>query len=352
MKLRLLGKIIYSMKNIKYPLLFLILFCILSCKSKKNIPDVSAIKIDLKIERFENDFYKADTTNLAKSFEILQQKYPTFFIDYLYQVLGLMPQSDSTLSQAKLFLRDSLYNVIYKDATAKFQTLNAVKSELELGLKLTKYYFPNYQIPQKLITFIGPLDGVGTALTSDHSLAIGLQGYLGKDYFAYQNGYIAQTYPAYKTRKFEPEYIATNCIQSIINDLYPNKNIGRPLAERLVDEGRRLYVLDALLPNTEDTVKIGYTANQLSECIKNEKVIWSFFVQQNLLFEREPSKVSPYVTDGPKTQELSETSPGNIGQFVGWQIVKKWIEKNPKTTMQQLMQMPTMTIFNEANYSP
>ncbi|MFY7965196.1 MAG: hypothetical protein ACOVO1_09890 [Chitinophagaceae bacterium] len=323
-----------------------------SCKNKKNIPDVSAIKVDLKIERFESDFFKMDTENIAKSLDLLNQKYPSFLKDYLYQVLGLMPQPDSVISQTRLFLEDSLYRTIYQDATKKFSSLDNVKAELTLGLQLTKHYFPQYNLPKKLITFVGPLDGVGTALTSDHSLAIGLQGYLGKDYEAYQNGYIAQTYPAYKSRRFEPQYIATNCVKNIIEEIFPDKSNGRPLAERMVEQGRRLYVLDMLLPKTADSVKTGYTQSQLTQCFDNEKTIWAFFVQGNLLFEREPSIASPYVTDGPKTQELSETAPGNIGTFIGWQIVKKWMDAHPKTSLETLMQTPTMTIFNDAGYKP
>ena len=107
-----------------------------------------------------------------------------------------------------------------------------------------------------------------------------------------------------------------------------------------------------MLPNTAESIKTGYTQQQLDGCYKNENAIWSYFVQANLLFEREPSVVSPYVTDGPKTQEISEAAPGNIGQFVGWQIVKKWMTANPKTPLEQLMQMPTTTIFNDAGYKP
>jgi hypothetical protein len=323
-----------------------------SCKGKKNIPDVSGIVVDLKVERFEADFYKIDTTQMVQSLDELNKKYQAFLPDYLYQVLGLIPQPDSVISQLKLFLRDSLYRTIYQDATKKFAGLNDIKTELIFGLQLTKHYFPKYNLPKKLITFVGPLDGVGTALTSDHSLAVGLQGYLGKDYDAYQNGYIAQTYPAYKSRRFEPQYIATNCIKNIIEELFPDKSNGRPLAERMIEQGRRLYVLDMLLPKTADSVKTGYTQSQLEQCFDNEKTIWAYFVQGNLLFEREPSVVSPYVTDGPKTPELSETSPGNIGTFSGWQIVKKWMEAHPKTSLDELMKTPTMTIFNDAGYKP
>jgi hypothetical protein len=323
-----------------------------SCKSKKNIPDVSAIKINIKIERFEKDFYKIDTNNMVQSFDELSVKYQSFLPDYLYSILALTRNPQIATNEAKLFLKDSLYNSIYKDAITKFESLDNVKDELTLGLQLTKYYFPKYPIPTTIYTFIGPIDGVGTALTSNHSFAVGLQGYLGKDYAIYQDQYIAQTYPPYKTRRFEKEYIATNCIKNVIEELYPDKSNGRPLAERLIEVGRRMYVLDALLPNTADSVKTGYTQIQLQECIDNEANIWAFFVQRNLLFERESSLVTPYVTDGPKTQELSNTAPGNIGQFTGWQIVKKWMQANPKISLEQLMQTQTMTIFNEANYKP
>ena len=338
--------------NLKLLFVFAATFFLFSCKNKKNVPDVSSVKLDLKIERFEKDFFQIDTNKVVYSLDELNKKYQSFLPDYLYNVLGLTPPQDSVISQVKMFLKDKNYKSIYDDATKKFTSLDKTKEELTLALKLTKYYFPKYPIPTTLYTFIGPVDGVGTALTSNHSLAVGLQGYLGKDYPVYQIGYIAETYPPYKTRRFEEPYIATNCIKNIIEDIYPDKSNGKPLAERLVEQGRRMFLLDALLPFAADTVKIGYTSSQLGGCIKNEKAIWAFFVERNLLFEREPSIVSPYVTDGPKTQEISEAAPGNIGTFIGWQIVKKWMDAHPKTSLEQLMQMPTINIFNEANYKP
>jgi len=120
-------------------------------------------------------------------------------------------------------------------------------------------------------------------------LAIGLQGYLGKDYEAYQNGYIAETYPAYKSRRFEAQYIATNCIKNIIEDLYPDKSNGRPLAERMIEQGRRLFLLDALLPYTADSIKTGYTQSQLTQCFNNEKLFGLFRTRQFIIRKRAKS---------------------------------------------------------------
>jgi hypothetical protein len=330
----------------------LLLMLVVSCQNKKKIPNVNHIKVELMIDRFDKEFANINLAKISEALDTLQLKYNTFLPDYLFKIMGLPPQADSVTKQIGYFLKDSFYKQIQSDAAIVFKNLDAPKAELQQSLQFVKYYFPNYQLPNKLVTFVGPIDGIGCAITTDHNLAIGLQGYLGANYSAYNNSFIAQIYPSYKTKRFAQNYIAFNCIKNIIDEMYPQKFVGRPLAERVVELGKKMFVIDAVMPNTPDSVKLGYTQFQLDECTKNEAVIWAFFVQSNLLFEKENSIIMSFVNDGPKTPELSENSPGNIGQFTGWQIVKKWMEQHKQITLQQLMQTPAITIFNEANYKP
>ena len=125
------------MKLIFFTALIITLTAFTSCKNKKNIPDVSAIKIDLKVERFEKDFYSLDTNNLVESLDILNQKYQSFLPDYLYTVLALVPQQDSVIKDVKLFLKDDVYRNIYNDATKKFTSFDKVKDELVFALNPT-----------------------------------------------------------------------------------------------------------------------------------------------------------------------------------------------------------------------
>jgi hypothetical protein len=62
--------------------------------------------------------------------------------------------------------------------------------------------------------------------------------------------------------------------------------------------------------------------------------------------------IKNYIGESPKTQELGEASPGNIGSFAGWQIVKKYMDKNPGKTLKQLMSTDPELIFQEAKYKP
>ena len=340
-------KLVYSAA-----LLFILTgFC--ACKHRKNIPDVSNISVNLNIKRFDLDFFKTDTNNIVAGLDSLSVNYPMFLKDYLYNIQAFPQNPDSVMKYLHLFLTDNLYKTIRDTAAMVFneEAIHKTKAELEKSFRYVKYYFPNYKLPTTVITFIGPLEGTGNALTFQ-GLAIGLQSYLGADFSAYQNQYISQVYPFYKTRRFNRDNIVVNSVRNIIDDIYPERNTGKNLIEQMVELGKRMYLTDLFLPELEDSLKIGYTDKQLLGCIKNEKNIWSFFVENNLLFEKEPNTIAPYLNDGPSTPEISPESPGFIGQFVGWQIVKSWMERHPKATVAELLETPEKKIFDEAKYKP
>ena len=159
-------------------------------------------------------------------------------------------------------------------------------------------------------------------------------------------------YPSYQSRRFEPQYVPVNCIKNIIDDIYPATNADMPLIYQMIEAGKRLYVLDKLLPETADSLKTGYTQIQLDGCYENEAMIWNYFLQNNLLYSTDPAAIRDYMNDAPKTEILGEGSPGFIGQFTGWQIIKKWMGIKPATTPEQLLQTPPKQIFEEAKYKP
>jgi hypothetical protein len=134
--------------------------------------------------------------------------------------------------------------------------------------------------------------------------------------------------------------------------MYPEQMSGKPLIAQMVELGKRMYVVDHLLPQLSDTLITGYSLKQLDACLNNEKNIWSFFIQNDLLYKSDPQLIREYVTDGPFTQAFGKESPGNIGQFLGWQIVKKWMNKNKQLGFEALMKKDPVQLFEEAKYKP
>ena len=340
----------FSTMKTWFPIALLSTLFFFACGDKKKIPDVSHIKVYVATKRFEQDFFAIDTAHIEASLSKLQQQYGSFLNDYLYNILSIPPVPDSVAKNVKLFIRD--YKPVYNSAEQQFASFSEPQSAIHKGLQLTKYYFPTYPLPKQIITFIGPFEGYSNVLTGS-GIAVGLQLYLGKNFSAYQTDFFKEIYPDYQSRRFEKKYIPVSSLTNIINDIYPPQTGARSLIETVVEEGKRAYVLDALLPETADTLKTGYTALQLQGCYDNEAAIWNFFIENNLLYTSDPSQIRDYTNDAPRTEALGLNSPGNIGLFIGWQIVKKWMtDKGGNVSMEQLLKTDAKQIFTEAKYKP
>lgn len=328
-----------------------IVIAMLGC-GDDNIPDVSKVKVDVQTERFERDFFAMDTLDLNGSIQKLYKKYPGFLQDFIFNILALPAHPDSTQAVengVRSFIAS--YHGLSDTANKRVGDLSKTEKDIKRGLQFVKHYFPDYRIPNKIITFIGPFNSYGNIITPD-ALAVGLQLYLGQNFSWYQSEAGQQLYPAYISRRFRPEYIPVNSIRTVVDDMYPNNSAGRPLVEQMIEAGKRLFLIKKLMPETADTLITGYTARQLEGAYDNEEMIWAFFLQNDLLYVIDPALTKDYMNDAPNTAVLGEGSPGFIGQFVGWQIVKKWMSKNEKKTLDELMKTDPKIIFEQAKYKP
>jgi hypothetical protein len=344
----------------KYFLFGFLLLNLASCTNRnKKTPDVSHIQVDLKTLRFEQDFFSLDTSNLPAGLQALQQKYPVFLQDFTANILGLSLEDTSGLSSAaiKQFLSD--YRPINDSARILFNDFSRYESQIRKGIQLLKYYFPQYKAPNQLITFIGPMDayaegqtgGYGDIITRD-ALGIGLQLHLGSQFSFYTSEIGQSLYPAYISRRFDPAWIPVNCMKNLVDDLYPGSGQDKSLLDLMVDKGKRLYLLELLLPDAADTLITGYTKIQLEGAMKNEGLIWNFFTENNLLYETDLQKIRSYITDGPKTVELGDASPGYIALFTGRQLVSAYMKQFPETSPSELFQIDPETMLKGANYKP
>jgi hypothetical protein len=141
-------------------------------------------------------------------------------------------------------------------------------------------------------------------------------------------------------------------MKNIIDDIFPPASSNKTLLDIMVDKGKRLYMLDLLMPNTADSLKTGYTEKQLKGAFENEGLIWNFFLQNNLIYETDLMKIRSYIGDGPSTMELGEGSPGYISLFTGRQIVRAYMERNPGRTLPELLGTDAKTILNGSGYRP
>ncbi|MBK7121563.1 MAG: hypothetical protein IPH68_01480 [Chitinophagaceae bacterium] len=322
-----------------------------SCNNGDKAPDVSGIKVELKSMRFEKDLFSLDTAGFTVKLDKLLAAYPSFGENFLATILNADPKWSADSAANYVLGFTSAYKQVYDTAQDVFPDFDPYEKEIKKALQYVKYYFPQFKDRSQLITYIGPMDGYGDIL-SDDAIIIGLQHHLGKNFSLYKSRFVQETYPEYISNRFEPDYIAVNCMKNILNELYPEKYDDLRLIQQMIEKGKRLYVLSRLLPNKEEYKLIGYTNDQLKAVYGHERAVWDLFVQNNFLQTIDHNIIKNYIGEGPKTQELGEASPGNIGSFAGWQIVKKYMQKNPNTGLADLMKADAETIFHQAKYKP
>jgi len=331
----------------------IIYFACFSCGHKKGVPDISGIAVnEVHIDRFDTAFFNLDSNNILPGLHRLSREYPYFINDFTANILGASPLSDTSRA-AFLAARQFLvsYLPVRDSLGAKYEKLGWLELELTRGFKFVKYYFPQYSLPRKVVTFIGPFDGPGVAITPS-ALAIGLQSYAGRNASFYLEGKGLDMYPPYISRRFEPAYIGSNCMRIIAEDIFPDNSENKPLIDQMITKGKYWWLAERLQPETPDSIRTGFTQAQLNWCAANEGAIWNFFLQNTDLYTLEPDIIKNYIGEGPKTLGMPDTSPGNIGAWTGWQIVKKYVAAQQEISPAALMQTPVKKIFEESKYKP
>lgn len=336
-------------KTINLLLIIIVFSLFANCTEDRPRADVSEIELSVKIKRFDTDLFSHQKKGLNPSdISSLRSRYPYFFDLFNNQIISVMSQNDTLLAgNLNRFINDSDIDSIYKMAKIGFSEIAKMEQELNEGFKHYKYYFPKKNIPE-IITFISGFNYA--VINADNILGIGLDMYLGNSC----KYYLGLDFPLYKIARMRKEYIPADCLKSwALSEFEQSQEEQQSLLGEIIYNGKILYFTDAMLPETHDTLKIGYTKTQLEFCLKNESKIWAMFLNKKLLFSSNQRLYLRYVTDGPTTNGLPKNSPGMIGAWTGWRIVQSYMKNNPDVSLEMLMNTKNSNeILTKSKYKP
>jgi gliding motility-associated lipoprotein GldB len=330
-------------------ILFALPALFLSCK-QSNKPDVSGIVLNSKIERFDKDLFNGKGKDVNETDAFLTEKYGTFYKDYVERIVGdgnyTGPQILSTL------YKDKAYTDLNQEAEAAFSDTKNIEAELLASFKYIKYYYPKIKVP-RFISFVSGF-AVQTPIGDDY-LGIGLDMFMGNNSKFYKG--IVESVPVYISRRFDPEYVVPRLTETFAREeLFPERDEDRTLVSKMIHNGKILYFMDQVLrEELPDSLKIGYTTQQLDWCKTYEGDIWAFFLENNLLFETDYQKIQVYLSEGPFTPGLGDKnqSAPKLGVWMGWQIVRKYMQENKDVTLQELMaDQDAQSILTRSKYKP
>jgi len=351
----------FTKKTLFGPICTLIAGLILSgCSSPdawKKI-DVSKEKVSFSVFRFEQDFFAMDTNHLAESEAKLRAKYGHFYDDYVNHIMNF-GSPENRFDTARLdphidiirFLGNRSDRELYDTVEKNYSDIAEIKSGLTDMLRHFQHYFPAKPHITRIYTFITEFsDGIATY--DDSTLCIGLDMYLGDTYRYYRSIDL----PEYMIAKLKRPYIIPNATEALYNLDFDKTayNAQLPLIEAMINEGKRYYFMECMLPDAPDSMIIGYTKNQEEWCRKSEKSIWQYLNEHDLLYKINYMEQKRYTSDGPTTAGLPPESPAKVGSWVGWQIVRKFMKNSrDKVSLAELLDKYTAKqIFALSNYKP
>ena len=314
-------------------LIFLLIsfFCFIQCKKNDAIEKVDIKKsVDLNIERFDK-LYAAAT---SKTLPELKNQYPFLF----------PTQFPDSIWYAKL--NDPIFKELNVEVSKQFPDNSKFEDDLEMLVSRIKHYFPEEKTP-RVITLVNEVLIDKKAFYTNDLILISLDTYLGKNHKFYE------PFAEYQKANLEPHQILPDLVTNFaFRKIMPSQD--KTLISEMIYYGKLHYLKDLLLPETPNYQKIGYTAIQEKFCIENEFQMWSYLVDEKLLYDNNIKNYQRFIEDGPFTKfylEIDRESPGRIGQWLGWQIVKSYMENNDVSLDQLLKTEPTV-IFNKSKYKP
>ena len=311
-----------------YVLLVFVLV-VMGCQNEDKVAsEVNKIKLDVKVSRFDEEFAKASPADI-----------PSLRKDYPY----LFPAPDSVWV-AKL--KDSLQIELRGEVLLEFKDFDKELVDIELLFKYIKYYFPKFS-PPRIITVTNDVDYDNRIILTDSLLLVGLDNYLGEGHKYYQG---MQKYIAEGRKR---EFMVSDIANAFANKIVP-KPEGRTFLAQIIYYGKILYLKDRIMPFQSDAQKINYSEDELAWAQVNEEPMWRHFIERELLYSTDNKLALRFLDPAPFSKfglELDNESPGRLGRYVGWQIVRSFMDNN-EVSLQQLMNFSAEEIFKKSNYKP
>ncbi|WP_112113316.1 gliding motility lipoprotein GldB [Flavobacterium aciduliphilum] len=316
----------------KFMCIAIIGFLFFSCDKKSKIEkEVEKIPVTMRLHRFEQAFFESTPENLYK----VKAEYPEFF----------PKETPDNVWVEKL--QNPQWRELYLEVEKKYKDFSRQQTEIEDLFKHIKYYFPSVITPQ-IYTAIGEMDYLNKTIYAHDKLIIALELYLGKDHKFYKN-----EFPEYLRQNFDEHQLLPDIVSSFAYGVIPSPR-NKDLLNLMITSGKELYLKDVLLPNCTDADRIGYTPEQIKFCQDNESYIWEYFVSNKMLYSTDSKLPNRFINLAPFSKfylEIDNETPGRIGQWVGWQIVRAFMQNND-VSVKELLKMDPNTLFEKSKYKP
>jgi len=198
-----------------------------------------------------------------------------------------------------------------------------------------------------VVTTTSDVDYRNKIILSEGKLIISLDTYLGGEHHFYVG------IPKFVSQNMEDTQIISDVASVYAQNLVPRPR-KRDFLSQMIYYGKILYLKDLWMTTHSNSEKIGYTNEEYLWVEDNETEIWRNFVENEFLYSTNPKLPPRFINPAPFSKfylEIDNDSPGMVGRYIGWEIVRSYMEHN-SGTIQELLTNNAEEIFNLSKYKP
>lgn len=323
-------------------LIIILLLPDLSCKGQESNPFANAEPI--QIHRFDQALYR-----------LIDAENPTMQDPFLHEYYGMLdvigkgvlnmqsPETAGYFDRLVNYYSEPTLKGLYKDAITLYDSIGDIEKQLGVGFAYLQAHFPSMKIPTVYMHVSGLNQNV---LVAENLLSLSIDKYMGKTYPLYLDFFYD-----YQLEKMQRSHIVPDYLSGWLLSEYPFAGKDNVLLERMVYEGKINYLLSQALPGITPRELMGYSEKDYEWCTTHEKTIWKAMIERKHLYTPDHITTNKYFENMPSTF-LASDAPGELGSWIGWQIVTKYM-KETKTTPEELMkQTDAQAILTASKYKP
>ncbi len=323
----------------------LLLALLLGCRSRE--AKINAIEEAIEMERLDRDLLALAKDSLYSEPPLIRKKYGHFFECYNTGVIQIGNSRDTLYGLLlQRFMHHEAVRVAYEKVSEVFADGAMLDKELTDAFKHVKYYFPSLPTP-RIIAYVSGFNQ--SLMLTDSAVGVGLDRFLGNGFDAYNKVGI----DAYLQYNMRPERIPAACVQAwLMGEYVEPQGREKTLLAQMLYEGKLLYVLQQCFPEEPMALLAGFTPEQMQWCVNNEKQMWQYLIEQQVLYTTNSLTIRKYTSDAPFTVFFSQESPGKAVNWLGSRIVAGYVKRTGCSLVELMQQQDASLLLKEARYNP
>lgn len=302
----------------------------------------------MHINRFDKALFQWIETDQPTTLEQVKSKYPQMF-DMLGKALF---QTDDTNTATYNDLLINYYSEptlksLYQDAITFYASGSSavlqIEQELSEGFARFTKLFPAMQIPAVYMHVSGLQQNM---IVADSLLSCSIDKYMGVNYPLYEDFFYD-----YQRKNMTPARIPIDALSVWLQSEYPYQGKENVLLERMIYEGKIIYVLMKIGRAYSYQNMMSLTDDEYKWCKEYEKTLWTTMIERQHLFTPDIATTMKYFQPTPSAF-IAEAAPGNLGNFIGYRIVERYM-KQTKSSCEDLMKNnDAQDILQKSKYKP